>query len=101
MVDLVQIIGTNAQRRTVIYENLASGSPGGEEGFSDDPVVSYGTPLFVDTTRPDVRQIDLNFDKVSDVLVSSDRGLTVYIGSADGGWEPMAAANAAPGAYRF
>ena len=101
VVDLVQIIGRNAQRRTVIYENLASGAPGGEEGFSDEPVVRYGTPEFVDTTRPDVRQIDLNFDKVSDVLVSSERGLTGYIGSANGDWEPLVVANTAPGSYRF
>ena len=101
VVDLVQIIGRNAQRRTVIYENLASGAPGGEEGFSDEPVVMYGTPELVDTTRPDVRQIDLNFDKVSDVLVSSERGLTGYIASAGGDWEPWVVANPAPGNYRF
>ena len=85
MVDLKRIVGERDQRRTLIYRNVAAGARDGERGFSD-PVVAGGTPLDVDTTDPDARQIDLDFDKIPDLLRSSSRGLSGYVADAEGRW---------------
>ena len=112
VIDLFQITGHGVQRRTLIYKNLAGAilsdrAPRGDLGFSaalEDLIVAGGTPSAVDTTYPDARQIDLTFDKIPDILVSSDQGLTGYVAAADGTWETRATAPEAPGLlrrYRF
>ena len=95
LVDLVQIRGgRSTDRRTVLYANLADGAPGSGAFAADEPVVAYRTPRRVDVTSPDARQIDLDFDKISDVLVSSDRQWIGYVASADGTWGARPAARA-------
>ena len=112
VIDLFQITGRSAQRRTLICKNLATAistdrAPRGDLGFSaasEDLIVAGNTPSAVDTTDSDARQIDLTFDKISDILVSSDQGLTGYVAAADGTWETRAAAPADPvllRRYRF
>ena len=86
VIDLMRVIGARGQRRTLIYRNVAAGARGDDRGFSVDPVVAAGTPPEVDTTDPDVRLLDLDFDKIPDVLRSSDRSLTGYIARPDGRW---------------
>ena len=104
--DLVRIVGSGAQRRTEIYPNLAGDAPAlesGVAGFASEPIVAYGTPSPVDTMDPDARQIDLDFDKIPDLLVSSDGQWTGYLARPDGTWEPRAVAvdGAVSRDYRF
>lgn len=103
LVDLMQVVGRSGSRRTVRYANLADGAPGGGAFADHDPVVAYGTPRQVDVTSPDVRQLDLDFDKISDVLVSFDRQWVGYIAAADGTWEARPVTSAVRGFrdYRF
>ena len=94
-IDLMQIRGRTADRHTLIYCNLYSDRAGGRAlGFIADPVLADGTPAAVDTTDPDVRQIDLDFDKIPDVLRSSARGLSGYMATSTGVWERPAALHA-------
>ena len=86
VVDLMRVIGARGQRRTLIYRNVAAGARSGDRGFSMDPVVAAGTPPEVDTTDPDVRLLDLDFDKIPDVLRSSDRSLAGFVARPDGRW---------------
>lgn len=91
-IDLMQIRGRTADRRTLIFGNLQGGRGGGRDlGFIADPVFADNTPAAVDTTDPDVRQIDLNFDKIPDVVRSSAQGLSGYLATSVGGWERPAA----------
>ena len=88
-VDLLRIAERGTQRRTVVCKNLFDGGFRDAMGFScADPV--FDTPPGVDTTDPDGRQIDLNFDKIPDFLVSSNRRLTGYVAASDGTWTPLA-----------
>ena len=91
-IDLMQIRGRTADRRTLIFGNLQGDRAGGRDlGFIADPVLADGTPAAVDTTDPDVRQIDLDFDKIPDVLRSSAQGLSGHVATSDGTWERPAA----------
>ena len=100
VIDLVQITGESAQRRTLICKNLArQGLAGGAmrenlgfSGAAEDFIIARNTPKEVDTTDPAVRQIDLNFDKISDVLVWSEGGLTGYFATSEGRWQVRTAA---------
>ena len=91
LIDLMQIRGRTVDRSTSIYGSLyGDGGGGAHPGFAADPVFAGGTPAAVDTTDPDVRQIDLNFDKIPDVLRSSAQGLSGYVATSTGAWEPAA-----------
>ena len=97
-IDLMQIRGRTADRRTLIFGNLHGDRAGGRDlGFIADPVLADGTPAAVDTTDPDVRQIDLDFDKIPDVLRSSAQsaqGPSGYLATPSGIWERPAAGHA-------
>ena len=88
-IDLMQIRGRTVDRSTSIYGSLyREGGGGSHPGFAANPVLAGATPAAVDTTDPDVRQIDLNFDKIPDVIRSSAQGLSGYVATSTGAWEP-------------
>ena len=107
-IDVMQIRGRTADRTTSIYRSLyREGNGAAGLGFAANAVFARGTPAAVDTTDPDVRQIDLDFDKIPDVLRSSPQGLSGYVASSGGLWEPAAGLYGGSGAggrwrdYRF
>ena len=89
VIDLLRISERGAHRRTMVCKNLVDGSLRINMGFSCSRPV-YGTPPAVDATDPDARRLDLNFDKIPDILVSSNRTLTGYVAASDGAWVRLA-----------
>ena len=101
LIDVMQIAGRNPNRRTVIYRNVTDETPEDAPGFDSTRVVAYSTPPRVDLTHADVRQIDLDFDKIPDVLVTLARRLIAYVAAPDGTWKFRAVTARPMPEYRF
>ncbi len=88
VVDLLEVTRTGGTGQTRVFRNLH------DPGRSDSPtgfgklIIADAPPPGVTLTGPNVRMMDLNFDKKADLLVSSPDGLSGYIWS-DAGWRPF------------
>jgi RHS repeat-associated protein len=94
IIDLVQIVANANGPVTRIYTNLYDpAKSGGPTGFASSPSPDAATPLDLLLSAPNVRQIDLNFDKRPDVLVCNEQGMLGYRSELGGGWTDLGTLN--------
>ncbi|WP_165447361.1 toxin TcdB middle/N-terminal domain-containing protein [Rhizobium ruizarguesonis] len=90
IVDLVSVSGLGQARTTRIFPNLASSlRKQNGLGFESKPMSEVQTGPEVTLLDPDVRLVDLDFDKSPDVLLSDASGLRGYRAAENGGWTSM------------
>ena len=85
--DLVQIAMDGSSLKTRLYPNRYDpGHADGPTGFTNYPTTDATTPLDVSLSAPNVRQMDIDFDKRPDVLVCNSQGIVGYRSELGGGW---------------
>lgn len=90
LADLVQIVDDGGGLRTRIHPNVFEpGRADGITGFANLPTTDAPTPLEVGLSAPNVRQMDLDFDKRPDVLACNEQGLVGYRSEPGGGWSNL------------
>lgn len=86
MVDMIQIRRNAGLGDTLVFRNKHDpGEAGSQIGFGQAEV-GPGAPSGVSFSAPNARTVDLNFDKKTDVLVSTPNGLEGYLW-VDRGWK--------------
>ncbi len=90
LVDLVQIVDDGGGLKTRIHPNVFDpGRADGATGFASFPITDASTPVEISLGSPNVRQMDLDFDKRPDVLVCNQQGLVGYRAEPGGGWTDL------------
>ena len=88
--DLVQIVDDGSGLKTRLYQNLYDpGHANGPVGFTNSPTTGATTPLDVSLSAPNVRQMDIDFDKRPDVLICNQQGIVGYRSEPGGGWTDL------------
>jgi RHS repeat-associated protein len=106
--DLIQIVDAGGPKTRLYPNRYSPARADGPTGFISSPITDAMTPLDVSLSAPNVRQMDVDFDKRPDVLVSSETGITAYRSERNGGWSNLgrqdwdnANAGGIPISYRF
>ena len=86
-VDLLEVQRTAGVGRTLLFRNQHEpGRISSKTGFG--PAELSSAPADVSLSGPNIRLVDLNFDKKTDILVSTANGLDGYVWT-DAGWKPF------------
>jgi RHS repeat-associated protein len=88
--DLVHIVDAGGLMTRVYANRFSPDRADGPNGFAAAPAhPDAPTPLDLSLSAPNVRQMDVDFDKRPDVLVSSEQGITIYRSERNGGWSNL------------